>query len=152
MNSKNQDEEHLRLLTIFHYIVGGITALCACFPLIHLVIGMTMLFAPERLSGSEHAPGPERVVGLFFTVFAAAIILLGWALAAANIYAGRCLARREKYTFCIVVAAVNCINTPIGTVLGVFTIIVLVRPSVKQMFEANRAVQQNLDFDRPSPD
>lgn len=23
----NQDEEHLRLLSIFHYIVGGITAL-----------------------------------------------------------------------------------------------------------------------------
>ncbi|HSB11840.1 MAG TPA: hypothetical protein VLM38_20300 [Blastocatellia bacterium] len=139
MNSKNPDEEHLRLLSIFHYVVGGITALCACFPLIHLVVGLTMIFAPERLSGSEHTPGPERMFGLFFVVLASAFIILGWALAAANVYVGRCLTRREKHTFCLVVAAVNCINTPIGTVLGVFTIIVLMRPSVKAMFETNRA-------------
>lgn len=137
----NRDEEHLRLLSIFHYIVGGMIALCACFPLIHLVLGLTMIFAPERLSGSSQTSGPEPLFGLFFVVFAGAFILFGWALAAATIYAGRCLARREKYTFCLVVAAVSCINAPIGTVLGVFTIIVLMRPSVKQIFEANRAAR-----------
>jgi len=143
VNSQNQDQEHLRLLSIFHYIVGGITALCACFPLIHFTVGLALLFAPDKFSGPENSPGPERLVGLFFSVFAAVFILLGWALAAANIYAGRCLAKHEKHTFCLVVAAVNCLNTPIGTVLGVFTIIVLMRPSVKWMFEANR-------FDRQS--
>lgn len=80
------------------------------------------------------------------------IILLGWALAAANIYAGRYLTRREKYTFCLVVAAVNCANTPIGTILGVFTIVVLMRPSVKQMFEASRAAQQSPSVKPQCPD
>jgi hypothetical protein len=148
----NQDEEHLRLLSIFHYIVGGLTALCACFPLIHLAIGLMMLFAPEKFSNAEHAPGPDRLIGLFFTLFAGAFILLGWALAAATIYAGRCLTMRENYTFCLIVAAVSCINTPIGTVLGVFTIIVLMRPSVKQMFEAKRTAQDSLGVEVQSPD
>lgn len=134
----NQDEEHLRLLSIFHYIVGGITGLCACFPLIHLVVGLGLLLAPEELSNSEHSSGPDRLVGLFFTLFAGAFIIVGWAFAIATAYAGRCLARRENRTFCFVVAAVNCLNTPIGTVLGVFTIVVLMRPSVKELFDANQ--------------
>jgi len=36
--------------------------------------------------------------------------------------------------FCLVMAGVECIFTPFGTVLGVLTIIVLVRPSVKELF------------------
>jgi len=36
----NQDLEHLRLLSIFHYIVAAITALLSSFPLIHVTIGL----------------------------------------------------------------------------------------------------------------
>lgn len=147
VDSKNQDQEHLRLLTTFHYVVGGITALCACFPLIHLTIGLMMLFSPERFSNSNHGGGPDRIFGLFFVVIGGGVIVIGWALAAANVYAGRCLARREKHTFCLVVAAVNCLNTPIGTVLGVFTIIVILRPSVKEMFDVNRVHRESSPVD-----
>ena len=52
------------------------------------------------------------------------------------VLAGRYLARRERYTFCLVVAGVECMFMPFGTVLGVFTIIVLSRPSVKDLFGA----------------
>jgi hypothetical protein len=37
------------------------------------------------------------------------------------------------------VAALCCAFFPFGTVLGVFTILVLVRPSVKALFETQRA-------------
>lgn len=33
-----KDLEHLRLLSIFHYVVGGLIALFACFPIIHLMM------------------------------------------------------------------------------------------------------------------
>jgi hypothetical protein len=36
-------------------------------------------------------------------------------------------------------AAISCIFMPFGTVLGVFTIIVLLRPSVKELFAVNTA-------------
>jgi hypothetical protein len=134
----NQDDEHLRLLSIFHYIAAGITGLCACVPVIHLVVGLGMLLAPEDFSSSEQSPGPNRFVGALFSLFAGAFIMLGWAFAIATAYAGRCLARREKRTFCFVVAALNCLNTPIGTILGVFTIIVLMRPSVQELFAAKQ--------------
>jgi len=38
----NQDEEHPRLLAIFHYVCAGMVALFACFPIIHLVLGITL--------------------------------------------------------------------------------------------------------------
>lgn len=34
----NQDEQYLQILSIFHFVVGGLTALFACFPIFHLAI------------------------------------------------------------------------------------------------------------------
>ena len=38
------------------------------------------------------------------------------------------------WTFCLVMGAVACMFMPVGTVLGVFTIVVLMKPSVKELF------------------
>jgi hypothetical protein len=57
-----------------------------------------------------------------------------WTFAAAVVIAGQKLAARTSYTYCLVVAAIECMFTPFGTVLGVLTIIVLMRPSVKKLF------------------
>jgi hypothetical protein len=40
-----------------------------------------------------------------------------------------------------VVAGIECIVMPFGTVLGVFTLVVLSRESVKTLFAAERALQ-----------
>jgi hypothetical protein len=57
-----------------------------------------------------------------------------WALAAAVFMAAWCLKNRRRYIFCLVVAGFECFFAPFGTVLGVFTILVLSRPSVKALF------------------
>jgi hypothetical protein len=38
----SDDLQHLRLLSIFHFVVGGIVGLVACLPLIHLAVGIAM--------------------------------------------------------------------------------------------------------------
>ena len=129
----NQDEEHLRLLSIFHYAVGGIAALSACIPFLHLFIGLALLFGAIGGHG-----GGAPIIGLLFSVMATCFILVGWCLAICLFIAAGYLKSRKHYTFCFVVAAVSCMFTPFGTVLGVFTIIVLSRPSVKEIFEANK--------------
>lgn len=130
----SQDEEHLRLLSIFHYVVGGITALFACFPCIHLALGIALISGAFPVPPSQHGPPP--FVGWFFVLVASMFILAGWGLAAAILVAGRFLAQRTHYLYCFVVAAIECIFMPFGTVLGVFTIIVLSRPSVKALFQS----------------
>jgi hypothetical protein len=131
----NQDEEHLRLLSLFHYVCAGVAALFACFPIIHLVLGLVLLLSPQSFGPSRNQP--PAFIGLFFVLFASVIILLGWTFAGFLAYAGKCLAHRKNYTFCLVMGGIACMFMPFGTVLGIFTIIVLVRPTVKALFAAS---------------
>ena len=81
---------------------------------------------------------PPAFFGWFLIAFAACAILCGMALALCVAIAGRRLARNRNYAYCLVVAGVECIFMPFGTVLGVFTIVVLMRPTVKQLFGADQ--------------
>ena len=125
-----EDEQYLKLLSVFHYVVGGLLACFACIPMIHLSIGIAML-----VGAIDDAP---EFLGALLVLFAMFAMLIGWTLAVCIIVAGRCLAKRKRYMFCLVMAAISCVFMPFGTVLGVFTIIVLMRPSVKELFESNR--------------
>ncbi len=129
----NDDLQQLNLLAIFHYVVAGICALMGCVPFVHLGIGIA------ALSGAlPHKPDeqfPEALFGALFAVFGAVAILAAWSLAFCMFLTGRRLNQHRQYTFCLVVAAVECLLMPFGTVLGVFTIVVLQRPSVKRLFE-----------------
>ena len=131
-----QDEQHLNLLSIFHYVVGGLTALFSCIFLVHVGMGIAMLAG--AFDGKD---GPPKFFAWFFILFPAVLMLCGWALATLMIVAGRKLKRRASHTFCLVVAGLECLLMPLGTVLGTFTILVLMRDSVKVLFSANRAMQ-----------
>ncbi len=135
--NENQDEQYLKYLSIFHYVVGGLAGLFACFPIIHLIAGIFIMVAgfADRSAG-----GPPVLIGLLFVLIGGSLIVAGWAFAICVILAGVFLTRRKNYMFCLVMAGIQCMFTPFGTVLGVFTIITLVRPSVKEMFDANAMV------------
>lgn len=129
----SKDEEHLRLLAIFHYVVAGVTAVFSMFPIIHLIIGLAIVsgnFGPV-----DNQEFPPAVFGWVFVVIAAVFILGGLSLATAMALAGRSLQQRRRRVFCLVVAGLSCAMMPFGTVLGVFTIVVLMKDSVKQLFD-----------------
>lgn len=127
------DEEHLKMLSIFYYVLGGVNALLACIPFIHVTIGLFLLSLP---SSAHSGPGgrPPAIIGLLFVIIGVTVILIGWTLAALKIYTGYCISKKKKRIFCLVIAAISCLGIPVGTVLGVFTFIVLMRPSVKELY------------------
>ena len=132
VQQQNSDQDHLRLLSIFHYIVSGLAAFFACIPFIHLAIGLFMILAPQKFGPGNNQP--PAFIGWFFVGIASFFILVGWTFAVLVLIAGRFIARRKHYQFCFVAACVECIFMPFGTVLGVFTILVLNRPTVKELF------------------
>ena len=145
-NQADQDAEHLRLLSVFHYIVAGMMALFGSFPIIHFIIGVAVILG-KFPHGTNGQPQPA-LFGWFFVLFAGAWMLAGWSLAVAMVVAGRFLGQRRKYLYCLVVAGLTAaVCMPFGTVLGVFTIIVLMRPSVKKAFARNAAASHPVSPD-----
>ena len=129
------DDEHLRLLGIGHYITGGLSIAFASLFIFHFVFILLAASNPEIFSGPQGRHGMPDGVMQVFAAFVGLFILGGWAFGALTIYAGRCLKRRRRWTLSLVVACLNTLFIPVGTILGVFTLIVLNRPSVKAQYK-----------------
>jgi hypothetical protein len=132
------DADHLRYLQIGHYAVGGFTGLFSSMFLMHVAMGIAMIVAPDSLFKDGSGNGPPPVMGWMVVVMGSVAVLIGWTLAVLMFTAGRAIGRRRRHTLCVIVAAVSCLLMPFGTILGVFSLMVLNRPSVKLLFEANR--------------
>lgn len=138
----NQDKEHLRLLAIFHYVVAGLAALFSFFPLLYTTVGAIFIFAARHPAAAGPKPGeepPPEFIGWIFAIVGSLLFLLGVAIAICILIAGRSLAKRTRYWFALVVACIECLFIPFGTILGVFTIVVLSRESVKTLFSTAQA-------------
>jgi putative flippase GtrA len=131
-----KDKEHLRLLAIFHYICAAIYGVLGLIPGVYVFIGVLMV------AGTMGRPpnGPPPEMGFFFIGIGSLIILIAETIAVCVLVAGRSLAQHKRYTFCFVTAILLCITilggvlgVP-GIVLGIFTIVVLARESVKELF------------------
>ena len=103
------------------------------FPLIHVAVGLAMVF------GKFDEPHPPPVLFGWFFVILGGIFhrLCRSALAIAIIVAGAKL----KKTGADIIASLwphsNALMMPLGTILGVFTIIILMKDPVKEMFAAS---------------
>jgi hypothetical protein len=106
-----------------------------------LTIGSIIAHLPEQPNQPSPPPG---LIAVFFCVFGLGmfvfLIVMGLLL---FIAAGR-LRRRRSRVFCMIVAGVSCVGIPFGTVMGVFTLIVLSRLSVKQMFDTDALPPTNI--------
>jgi cytochrome bd-type quinol oxidase subunit 2 len=134
----NQDSEHLQLLAIFHYVVAGSAALFSFFPLLYTTIGAIFIFAARHGTAKPGEDLPPEFLGWIFAVLGALLFLIGIAMAICILIAGRSLALRKRYSFAFVMACIECLFIPFGTILGVFTIVVLSRESMRRLFAATR--------------
>ena len=115
---------------------------CRGFPLFSLGPWQPQSHSPSIfISVARHGtpkPGeelPPEFLGWIFVGVGSFLFLVGIAMAICILIAGRCLSRRRCYSFSLVMACIECLFVPFGTMLGVFTIIALSRESVKAFFE-----------------
>ena len=125
------DLEHLRLLTIFYYIWAGFQALGGLVGLAFMGIGAFIASSPQ-IAQSNNPPPPW--FGAIFAGLGALVFVSVEGMAALSFFTGQFLSRRQHHTFCVVISVLSCLSLPLGTALGVFSILVLQRPSVKALF------------------
>ncbi|MGV0028202.1 hypothetical protein [Phormidesmis priestleyi] len=66
------------------------------------------------------------------------ILSVGLTYSVLTIVSGRCLARRKGYGFSFTIACLQCISIPFGTILGIVTINILLRDSVRMLYRSDQ--------------
>src|SRR5215813_13139689 len=119
----DRDSEQLNLLAIFHYVVAGLATLCSFFPLLYTGLGVIFIFAARHGTAKSGEELPPEFLGWIFAVLGSLLFVVGIAAALCILIAGYSLALRKRYFFSLVIACIECLFVPFGTILGVFTIV-----------------------------
>jgi hypothetical protein len=139
--AQSADAQQLKLIEIFHYVMSGLSVLGLLFLFMHYMIFYTVLNNPQVVeqmrrqaeAQKQTAVDPAVFFGAFkwFYLFFGLVIVLFLVL---NLISGLCLRARKLRTFSIVVGGINCLFFPFGTALGVFTLIILLRPTMPALY------------------
>ena len=135
MDANRQDDEHLKMLSIFHWVLGGLGVVFSLFPLLYVAMGVFFLSAAPQQNG-PNGPPPETL-GWIFVGVGLVTVLIGQTISWLTVYSGFLLRDHRNRTMSMVVAAILCLMIPFGTVLGVFTIVVLQRDTVRELYETS---------------
>jgi hypothetical protein len=135
------DEEHLKMLSIGYVVSGCMSALFSLMGLLYAGMGVMVfsLGSAQAKDAAKSSQGPPVEMAWFFGVFGLIMFLVLVAVALCKFKAAHCIKKRTGRTFCMVIAAISCFGIPYGTLLGVFTFMVLSRPSVAKLFDPSPA-------------
>ena len=105
----------------------------SAFASLYFVLFQVIFSNPEMWAQSQEGAPPAEVITIFRLVSG---MFVAWFLVSCvgNLLSGMFLRARRHRTFSMVIAAINCLHIPLGTLLGVFTLIVLGRESVRRMY------------------
>ena len=144
-----EDREHLSALSIGHFILAGVALLGGVPTLLIGVSGSKLMdeFGSDLTMAMGQIPGQSGVdpfggspdamlqdLNSLIISVVVSMVLLAVVSAIHLAVVGVQIRNRRWWTFCYLTGWGECLMFPFGTVLGIFTIIVLSRPSVKLLF------------------
>jgi uncharacterized BrkB/YihY/UPF0761 family membrane protein len=122
-----QTRDHLKLLGVFYIILGLMALPTLLFLAFHgAIIDQILQNAPDQ----ETRELIERLVNVSVVGFVLMVIVH----VVTCVYVGVWFRNQRHHTICIVAAAFCCLSFPLGTILGVFSLIVLMKPEAKYLF------------------
>jgi ABC-type phosphate transport system permease subunit len=130
----NRDIDHLKLLGIFHLVWGVLSILFGlAFGLFYIAFGA---IAANGANGAEVSGNlPDGIAGMVFIVLGVVIIVISAIYGIMMIVAGGMFRKQRSYGFCFFISILDLFGFP-SLVLGIFALIVLVRPTAKELFES----------------
>lgn len=129
------DRDHLRILTVFHFIIAGFSLVGIGFLGLHYAFVHAILAVGDAAKGAKGNVPPAALFTIlnWFYLVAGIMILIG---GIANLLSAMSLHKVRYRTLSLVVAGLDLLCIPLGTVLGAFTLIVLLRGSVRELYDA----------------
>jgi hypothetical protein len=132
------------LVNLMSKLDRNLHTLAICYRILGGLLGLALSFLTLLVFGSAFFSGGFALVGMLFPLL---LLLVGATIAVAVFEVARSLQNHERRTFCLVVAWLVCALFPLGTVLGVFTILQLIQPEAERAFsEADLPYVKMEDF------
>lgn len=144
----DRDLKHLKILSFGYYFCAAVCGLIFMLPLLYIFTAHLQVMTESTAMGmSWYLHGDPNIgemfqqgqTNSFFMVF---VMIFGFgfglpllAMIIANYYCAKSLRRQKNYTFCLVMAGLNTASPPFGMVLGIFSLVVLLRDSTKSLFQ-----------------
>ena len=131
-DSTQRDNGHLKILAIFYYIFSAISALLIILGILYL------LFVPGPIQNPNDAAEVASAQAADPIIYGvgSGLIIGGIIGALLYFFTARGLATYRYRGLVILVAILSLFSFLLGTILGVFTLVVITRPSVKGRFGA----------------
>jgi len=127
----HEDEKQLRILARLHYVGATLAGLIPIFGALYAGVGVAILLG--RLPGM--VPTKGQAFGWMPIAMGSFVVLVGVGWVSLNLLTARSLRARKNHTLCLLTSVMNCMQFPLGTLLGALTLIVLCRPAVRAAFE-----------------
>jgi hypothetical protein len=124
-----QKQNYLDVLAVFHYVYGGFSLLVTLMALGFMGIAFG--------ASSEWGRNWDATAGCVLMVVFVFILVVAGGVSVLNLLTGRALQTRRGYVLSLVTAGVNCLNVPLGTLLGIFTLVLLSDPTVRPLFDGH---------------
>jgi hypothetical protein len=130
--TRSKDESDLNTLSILHYCWTGLLGcsalgVVAYFILFAAILADAPTHGPHGAHDQEIAAGVMGIMGIVMGVLMIPMFVC-------HLLAAAGLRNRKRYTLALVMSGFACLSVPLGTGLGIWTILVLQRPSVKALF------------------
>jgi len=127
-------EHDLKLLSIGYFVQGGIVTFYALLAACYVgFLGAIFAIITKSASADQRNHIPPGLLPVIAAI-GTAIVCIALAAGVCLLYAGVSLRKRRNRTFLLVMATLSCLFVPYGTILGIFTFIVLQRPTARALF------------------
>lgn len=131
----NSDRQYLDLLSFFNYVLGGIHLSLVFVSLTYFYQAWRSVSLYNSQQIRDAAPFSLNDLLLSYGLI---ILFVGLTYALLTLASGRCLARRRGYRFSFTIACLQFLSIPFGTILGIVTINILLRDSVRTLYQSNQ--------------
>lgn len=127
---------NLHIIGILHYVKAGLSLIALLFFAIYAGFGW---FMSNQFQDSGDQNMPFNPASLFVWIGISGVVIC-LVLVVLDLLAASYLNKRKNHTFLLVVSGIHCVTGLLGIGLGVFTIIELTKPQVKELFHVKTTI------------
>jgi len=133
-------EKHLDVIGILFMVMAGFSLLTVVFIPFHFMLFQSFT---DHFPRQANGPDPRRMIQdmqPFIYIVYAMIGLFSLFFGAILLAAGINIRRRRHFTFCVVGSALICTSFPLGTALGIWSLLTLLNKQTRPLFEQRTAL------------